>query len=841
MNHRQLLVRELPEALAPLADLITDLRWTWSHGGDRLWAALDPESWAVVENPYLILQNLPRARLEALAADETFKADLRALTEARAIYQERPAWFQETHADSGVRGIAYFSMEFGLGEALPLYAGGLGVLAGDHLKSASDLGLPLVGVGLLYQEGYFHQVLDEQGWQQEVYPYNDTTSLPVLPVTGADGAWLHVPIHLPGRTLRLRAWQARVGRVPLYLLDSNDPLNAPADRGITSKLYGGGRELRLVQEMALGVGGWRLLEALGLPVDVCHLNEGHAAFVTLERARSYMRRHDMEFWEALWATRPGNLFTTHTPVAAGFDTYDLELLDKYARIFADRVGVPAESLAALGQVNGWNPAEPFNMAYLAARTCGAVNGVSRLHGEVSRTIFQPLYPGWPAGEVPVGHVTNGVHVPSWDSAWADEVWTCACGKERWLGTHEPLEGAMETLADAELWELRGRQRADLVVRARIRLERQLAQRGAAPEEVAHAAEVLDPNVLTLGFARRFTDYKRPNLLLHDPGRLTRLLKDPARPVQIIVAGKAHPEDHLGKEYVQAWARFAARPEVRRHVVFLEDYDIALAQELVQGVDVWVNTPRRPWEASGTSGMKVLVNGGLNLSSQDGWWAEAWSPEVGWALGDSRPDVGPEEDARDAADLYALLEGEVVPAFYTRDEAGIPPAWVARMRTSMARLAPRFSTNRMVRDYVEQYYLPAAAAYRRRSANGTAMGRELNGWEEKVRRHWPELHWGHRRVETVEGGFEMEVQVYLGDLPPEAVAVELYADPDPAREAPAVRLPMERDGAIPGARNGYTYRLRVTSDRPPGHYTPRVVPWHPEATVPTEINLVRWAS
>lgn len=830
-------VEELPGPLAPLVDLITDLRWTWSHAGDRLWEAMDPDSWAVTENPYVILQNLPRGRLESLAGDARFLEHLRSLTEARDAYRARPGWFSAQHGDAGLRGVAYFSMEFGLGEALPLYAGGLGVLAGDHLKSASDLGLPLVGVGLLYQEGYFHQVLDADGRQLELYPYNDTTTLPVEPVEGPDGAWLWVPIHLPGRTLRLRAWKAQVGRIPLYLLDSNDPLNMPADRGITGKLYGGGAEQRLLQEIALGIGGWRLIEALALEVDVCHLNEGHAAFVTLERARAFMERHGVDLREALWATRPGNVFTTHTPVAAAFDTYDYELLDKYARHYAERLGVPAGVLAALGRVDGDDDHELFNMAWLAARTCGSINGVSRLHGEVSRAIFQPLYPDWPRSEVPVGHVTNGVHVPSWDSAWADALWTEACGKDRWLGHHEPLEEPMAAVDDATLWELRGRQRADLVHRARTRLHRQLAQRGEA--DVAVAGEVLDPNILTIGFARRFTDYKRPNLLLRDPERLARLLNDPDRPMQVIVAGKAHPDDALGKRYVRAWARFAQQPGIRRRVVFMEDYDIALAQELVQGVDVWINTPRRPWEASGTSGMKVLVNGGLNLSSLDGWWAEAWEPEVGWALGDNRPDVGEEEDARDAEALYRLLEAEVVPAFYDLDEAGIPRAWVTRMRASMARLAPRFSTNRMVQEYVESHYLPAAREVARRSADNGAAGRNLQAWSAALRHDWDEIHWGQRRVTHVEDGWEIEIQVYLGDLPPDAVAVEIYADPDPEREAPAVRQTLERDGEIPGASNGYRYRGRILTDRPAEHFTPRVVPWHPDARVPAELGLLLW--
>ena len=721
-------MQDLPTDQLPLlemiADLATDLRWTWSHAGDAVWKALDPQLWEQSENPFVILQNLSRERIEELNRNSQFKQRLEQLTVARNSYCDHCGWFGEVHADTHLKGIAYFSMEFGLGEALPLYAGGLGVLAGDYLKAASDLALPVTAIGLLYREGYLRQVLDASCWQQEIYPYNDSTSLPIHPVIGKDGGWLNVPIELPGRTLRLRVWEVQVGRVTLYLLDSNDPLNSATDRGITSKLYGGGEEMRLVQEIVLGIGGWRLIEALRLEIDICHLNEGHAAFVTLERARCFMEQQQVDFRQALWATRPGNLFTTHTPVAAGFDTFSPDLLAKYGLLFAESLGVAPAELTALGRYDAKNDSEPFNMAYLAARTCGKMNGVSRLHGKVSQRIFQRLYPDWPTQEVPVSYVTNGVHVPSWDSAWADEIWTNACGKDRWLGTEAALAKEIEALDDEALWTFRGQERADLVQHARQRLKRQLSQRGMATEAVELADQVLDPNLLTLGFARRFTAYKRPNLLLQDPERLIQLLTNPERPVQIIVAGKAHSADHEGKLFIQQWAQFAALPWVRNHVVFLEDYDITLAQELVQGVDVWLNTPRRPWEASGTSGMKILANGGLNLSELDGWWAEAYTPEVGWALGDGREHPEPEWDAIEATQLYQLLETEIAPLFYDRDATGIPRAWVSRMRASMARLAPQFSTNRMTREYVEKMYLTAAADFHRRTARRGEVAKEL---------------------------------------------------------------------------------------------------------------------
>jgi len=836
-------MQDLPADLIPLvekvADLATDLRWTWSHAGDEVWQAMDSQLWEQSENPFVVLQNLTRERLEELNRDAQFKRHLDDLTDTRNSYCDRCGWYGETHADSAMKGVAYFSMEFGLGKALPLYAGGLGVLAGDYLKAASDLVVPVTAVGLLYQEGYFRQVLDASGWQQEVYPYNDSTSLPLRPVTANSGAWLHVPIHLPGRTARLRVWEAQVGRVTLYLLDSNDPLNSAVDRGITSKLYGGGEEMRLVQEIALGIGGWRLIEALALEIDICHLNEGHAAFVTLERARHFMEQQQTDFWDALWATRPGNVFTTHTPVAAGFDTFQRDLLDKYGLVYAEGLGVAAEELLALGRRNAHDGNEPFNMAYLAARTCGKINGVSRLHGEVSQDIFQDLYPRWPKREVPVNYVTNGVHVPSWDSPWADEIWTHSCGKDRWLGTEEALAHAVEALDDEAIWTFRAQERADLVRHARQRLRQQLGQRGAEADVIELADQALDPNVLTLGFARRFTAYKRPNLLLRDLERLIRLLIDPERPVQIIVAGKAHPADDEGKGFIQEWVQFTARPIVRNHVVFLEDYDISLAQEIVQGVDVWINTPRRPWEASGTSGMKVLVNGGLNLSELDGWWAEAYTPEVGWALGDGREHHEPGWGSVEAEQLYRLLEDEIVPMFYDRDATGIPRAWVSRMRASMARLTPQFSTNRMVREYVEKLYLPSAAAFRHRATKGGEVAKGLRHWNEQLRRNWHEVHWGNLIVSKEKSGWTFEVQIYLGEISPDSVQVQVYADPIDT-DAPAYEI-MQRHASIPGTLNGYLYICCINTQRHYTEYTPRIVAYHPDTQTPAENNLILWCS
>ncbi len=830
--------RALPEGLEGLTALALDLRWTWSHFCDRLWQQLDPEAWERTGNPYLILQSISLSRLEEAARDQRLKEDLHNWLVQRQRYLDDPGWYGLDEAHAQIRGIAYFSMEFGLGEALPIYSGGLGILAGDHLKAASDLGVNLVGVGLLYQQGYFRQSLGGDAWQVEAYPYNDPVSLPLVPVQQDDGGWLRIRLELPGRSLLLRAWQAQVGKVTLYLLDSNDPLNSPRDRGITANLYPAAQEQRLMQEIVLGVGGWRLLEALGRTIDVCHLNEGHAAFAIVARVRSFMVRTGKSFPDALCATRAGNVFTTHTPVEAAFDRFDPSLIRPYARHLSEMVRVPEEELLALGRKNPNNQHEPFNMAYLALRGCGFVNGVSRLHSRVSRRIFQDLFPSWPPSEVPVHAITNGVHVPSWDSQHADALWTKLCGKGRWVGTMEEVCPLFTHVGDKELWEFRVAQRNSLVHYVRRRLVRQYQEHGEPDHVIQLAQHVLDPNALTLGFARRFTSYKRPTLLLYNRERLVNLLSDPERPVQLIVAGKAHPKDDEGKRLVQAMAQFAQTPQCRERVVFLEDYEMGLAQELVAGVDVWVNTPRRPWEACGTSGMKVLVNGGLNLSELDGWWAEAYAPELGWAIGDGEDHDEAGWDQVEADQLHDILEQQIIREFYARDRNGIPTRWVERIRSSMSRLTPEFSSNRMVREYVDRAYVIAAQAYRQRASDDAKLAGELLDWKQKLADNWHGLRFGRQSAARVGEAWQFEVEVYLGDLDPSWVSVELYAD---GEEASSRRIPMQRKAALPGLVNAHLYHGTATAARPVGHYTPRIVPFHPDAAVPLEASQIFWRS
>jgi starch phosphorylase len=795
--------------------------------------------WDLTHNPWVVLQTVSREKLQRVLADPAFRKYIDDLVQTRRDSADAPAWFQQTYPQSPLTCVAYFSMEFMLSEALPIYSGGLGNVAGDQLKAAGDFGVPVIGVGLLYQQGYFRQVIDKDGAQQALFPYNDPGQLPITPLRKPNGEWLRLEVALPGYSVWLRAWQVQVGRVKLYLLDSNDAANYPAHRGITSELYGGGPELRLKQELLLGIGGWRLLAALGIKPEVCHLNEGHAAFAVLERACSFMQETAQPFEVALTVTRAGNLFTTHTAVAAGLDHFPPALIGQYLGGYAvQKLGITLRDLLALGRQNSNDASEPFNMAYLAIRGSGAINGVSRLHGKVSRHLFEALFLHWPVDEVPVGHVTNGVHMPTWDSAEADALWTQACGKDRWLGTTETLEQAIHCVSDASLWQFRTAARTALVEYARQRLSRQLAASGASPEAADGAKHLFDPNTLTLGFARRFATYKRPNLLLHDPARLLRLLTNPQRPVQLIMAGKAHPADQAGQALIREWTHFVRRPEVRAHAIFLSDYDMLLTEHLVQGVDVWLNTPRRPWEASGTSGMKVLVNGGINLSELDGWWAEAYTPEVGWALGDGREhDNDPAWDALEAEALYNLLEREVIPEFYTRDEQGIPDAWVTRMRESMARLTPRFSTNRAVREYTEQHYLPAASAYLARAADKGAIGVDIVNWRHALDQKWAALRFGEMKVEPGGGQRVFEVQVYLDDLDPEAVRVELYADG--ANGVAPERVEMKRVRQLVGAINGYAYRAGVPGARPATDYTARLIPHRDGVAVPLEAAHILW--
>jgi starch phosphorylase len=826
--------QDLHDALSTLA---LDLRWSWNHSADKLWRQLDAELWALTHNPWLVLQTVSRTRLNAALAEPQFRKTLEELLADRKLRNEAPRWYATAHPDARLSAVAYFSMEFMLSDALPIYSGGLGNVAGDQLKAAADLGVPVIGIGLLYQQGYFRQHIDATGNQIALRPFNDPVHLPIQPLRLASGEWLRIPIQFPGSILRARTWQVQVGATKLYLLDTDDPENLPELRGITSELYGGGPEVRLQQERVLGIGGWRLLRALDIYPEVCHLNEGHAAFAVLERARCYMEDCGVAFPVALTATRAGNLFTTHTPVAAGFDRFAPALIEERMRDYSEReLKIPIQQLLAMGRRNLEDSAEPFNMAYLAIRGSGAVNGVSRLHGAVSRRIFTDIFPRWPESEVPVSHVTNGVHVPTWDSIEADSLWTEACGKARWHGTDSTaIEDHLRKVPDCDLWNMRQRARKSLIAYVRERLPRQLAGNAAAQEQIEIARQILDPDTLTIGFARRFATYKRPNLLLRDPDRLLRLLSSQGRPVQLVLAGKAHPEDLEGQSMIRQWIDFIRGTRARPNAVFLSDYDMGMTEHLVQGVDLWLNTPRRPWEASGTSGMKVLVNGGLNLSVLDGWWAEARSPEVGWSIGDGLEHPGDSADASDADELYTKLEQEIVPAFYDRDANGIPSGWITRMRESMAHLTTRFSANRTVRDYTEQHYLPLAGSFQARSK--PAAAEDILSWCRNLEAHWHRLRFGSLQCTSEAGQHKFSVQVWINELSPEAVTVELFAKG--LRDGPPERYPMQRGQPLIGTEAGFTYTAAVPAARSAEDYTPRIVPRHDAVEVPLECHMILW--
>ena len=816
------------DGLNILISTAIDLDYTGDHLAEKIWRQLEPSLWEQTQSPWVILKTVSMQRLKEFLAEPDTKLFLQDIQKKQ---EQGKTWFEEKYPQPPLKHVVYFCMEFMLSESLPIYSGGLGNVAGDQLKAANDLGVPVTGVGLLYQQGYFRQVIEQDGTQQASYPYNDPDQLPIVPYRTSDGEWLRLQVDLPGYSLWLRVWEARVGKVRLLLLDSNDAANYPAHRSITSELYGGGKELRLQQEMILGICGWRLLEAIGIEPEVCHLNEGHSAFAILERAGSLMKKSGMNFWEALAITRAGNLFTTHTAVAAGFDLFEPQLMARYLSNYAASLGLSFQEFMGLGRLNPADNLEPFNMAYLSIRGSGAVNAVSRLHGEVSRNLFQSLYPRWPQVEVPVGHVTNGVHMRSWQSAAAESLWTQVCGPQPWSGKNEETAHKVQNIPDEQLWSLRNQSRREFIESVRRRRPSNLAAAGASADLVEHAKTLFNPEVLTIGFARRFATYKRPNLLLYNKERLMDIFKNAERPVQLVIAGKAHPADHQGQAMIREWVEFSRRKEVRDHIVFLSDYDMNLARRMVQGVDVWLNNPRRPWEASGTSGMKVLVNGGLNLSELDGWWAEAFNPAVGWAIGDGKEHADDAAlDVMEAEQLYQILERDVVPAFYERDAQGIPRRWIKLMKVSMAKLSPEFSVSRTMMEYMEKYYIPASLALQKRKNDKT-----LAGFHEQLKHRWAELAVENYQTQESGQGHLVTATIHLSSLDPTQVQVELFAEGIHSL-LPSIVL-MELKGKEDNDR--YTYQCEVNSERSLSDYTIRIIPRHDSLRIPLESNLIYW--
>src|SRR5579884_2132115 len=802
----------LPASLGRLEELAYNLWWTWNTDAAELFERIDRNLWADLgHNPVRLLGAVPQSRLDALAEDDSFQGHLeRVLAQFDEYLASSRTWF-ERHSGMPRVGVAYFSLEFGLHECLPIYSGGMGILAGDHIKSASDLGIPFAGVSLLYQEGYFRQYLNADGWQLERYFDNDFHQMPVRLERDAHGQPVTVAVEYPGRRCVAQIWRIDVGRAPLYLLDANVPENGPHDRQVTTRLYQGDLDMRIRQEVLLGVGGVRALAALGREPTVCHMNEGHAAFLAIERIRRLMTERKLSFHEAREIAAAGNVFTTHTPVPAGIDLFGADLIDQYFGRWYGELGLSRDEFLGLGRQNPFNGQEPFSMAVLAIRLAEHVNGVSKLHWHVSRRMWQGVWPELPVDEVPIGAITNGVHTGFWTAGSEMEPLY-----DRYLGPEwreEPSDGevwqSIFQVPAEELWRAHERGRERLVSFAHERLRRQAAQRGAPAAETAQSGQLLNPDVLTIGFARRFATYKRATLLFRDPERLRRILGDRNRPVQIIVAGKAHPQDVPGRETIRQLIHEARRPEYGNRIVFVEDYDIDVARQLVQGVDLWLNNPRRPLEASGTSGMKVAVNGGLNVSILDGWWAEAYSPELGWAIGrgEEYADTAEAHEYQDTIEsraLYEVLEKDVIPLFYDRGPDGLPRGWIARMKTSIAANAPYFSTHRMVEEYFATAYEPAMRRYAELGAEDAARARELAAWKRRVAESWRDVKVlevdsnGGRDV-VVGSAMDVKAMVQLGQLKPEDVRVELYAGAlDPHGEIAEGRaVPMSPSGQHDG--------------------------------------------
>lgn len=822
-------VSGVPEKLLPLFALSHDLRWTWRADVRALFWSLDPDAWRRARgNPVRFFREVPAERLWRAAEDAVYQEELRAVV--RRLEEEDASEPRHPSARELVawgEKIAYFSAEFGLTEILPIYAGGLGILAGDHLKSASDLGVPLVGVGLFYREGYFRQVVDAEGKQAEAYPVLEPEDLPLSIAEPPDGSPPVVSVDLAGRRVHLLIRMAKVGRVPLLLLDSNVPENEPPDREITARLYGGGHEMRLQQEIVLGIGGSRALDKLGLSPTIRHINEGHAAFVSLEKIRRLVEEEHLTFAEAREVATTGNIFTTHTPVPAGIDVFSPDLLWKYFGGYVAELGISFDELFELGREVGDQSRELFSMAVLAMRLSTHQNAVSKLHAGVSRRLWRGVTPDLPLSEVPIRPITNGVHAPTWT---APEIAV--------TGIAERPEGVDR----AALWQAHESLRARLVAACREKLVEEKRKLGAREEEITAAAHALDPKALTIGFARRFATYKRATLLFREPKRLEYLLHQIERPVQILFAGKAHPRDEAGKEFLRTVANAAERPELKGRVVFLPDYDMGLARTLVAGCDVWLNTPERPREASGTSGMKAAMNGALNLSVLDGWWDEAPHDEAGFAVGEARDQVSDDEIVRA---LYDALEGRVLPMFFDRDGAGLPQRWIDRMVVAASRVAEEFSSDRMVSEYLEQCYVPGAFHRRAMMDGDRAPLKRLVAWKERVRAAWPGVRFENVTVEPdpatrpTAAAFDIVARVHLWPLEPSDVSVELFEGPVEAdgllESGAAVRLE-------PVAREAETGVFRTTHRKPGGEnlgYTVRVRPTHPDLAHPNEMGLVLW--
>jgi starch phosphorylase len=843
---------KLPKPLARLEDLAYNMRFAWDQDTLQLFRRLDPDLWEeVYHNPVKLLGRIDQEKLEAARNDPAYMASFeRTLEDFDSYMNASNGWFADNYRSLPRRPlIAYFSMEFGIHECFQNYSGGLGVLSGDHLKSASDLNIPLVAVGLLYQEGYFQQYLNADGWQQESYPINDFSALPLRLERDKHGQPLRIDVQLPGRKLYAQIWRAQVGRVPLYLLDTNIADNPrEEDRSLTDRLYGGDRRTRIRQEILIGIGGIRALDALGLHPDVIHMNEGHSAFSGLERIRVIMHKHKLSFEQAWEIVAASTVFTLHTPVPAGLERFGYDLIDEHFSEYMRELGLNREQFHDLGREN-MGTYDLFSMSVMALKMCYGANGVAQLHGVVSREMWQWMYPNVPTDEVPVGAVTNGVHVQTWVSRemgalfdrYLDPAW-------RVNDARAEIWSAVANIPDSELWRTHVRRRERLIAFTRSRLKKQLLARGATSAAIAEAEEVLNPEALTIGFARRFATYKRATLIFSDLKRLDALINNPERPVQFIFAGKAHPHDNEGKAFIREIVRIANMPQFRHSIVFIENYDMNVTRYMLQGCDVWLNNPRRPKEASGTSGMKAIYNGCLNFSILDGWWDEAYHPGVGWAIGNGEEyseAQEAEQDRLEADSLYNVLEHDIVPRFFSQGRDGVPRDWVRMMKQALQELAPVFTTDRMVAQYTHDYYMPAFERLFKMETPDLSPALTYVTWRAQLKKGWQAVNVVEVTVSDLQikvgGKSEVLARVQLGTLTPQDVRVQLYYGTLNTRgdiiKGYAADMELVRD-----LGNGlYEYKIsqKFTSSGEQG-ISVRVVPHHEYLSSPFQTALIRWA-
>lgn len=844
---------KLPDELARLTDLAYNMRFAWDHETIALFRRLDTDLWeATNHNPVWLLNLVSQERLEAARNDPAFMASLERAAEQFDEYMAaKNAWYSEKYGkQKDTPTIAYFSMEFGITEAFQNYSGGLGVLSGDHLKSASDLNLPLIAVGLLYQEGYFQQYLNADGWQQESYPINDFTNLPLQLELGEDGSPIKISVDLPGRKLWAQIWRAQVGRIPLYLLDTNIPDNPrEEDRSLTDRLYGGDRRTRIRQEIVLGIGGIRALEALGKRPDVCHMNEGHSAFLMLERIRILMQEQGLNFYQAKEVIAASTCFTIHTPVPAGLERFGFDLIDEHFTEYMREVGLTRNEFIDLGREN-MGDYDLFSMSVMALNMSYGANGVAKLHGKVSRHMWEWLYPGVPTEEIPIDSITNGIHVQTWVSRemgtlydrYLDPSWrTDPSRNETWE--------AIDNVPDAELWRVHTSRRARLVAFCRARLKKQLIRRGASQSEIEAADEVLNPDALTVGFARRFATYKRATLLFNDLDRLDALVNNPDQPVQFIFAGKAHPHDTGGKELIRRIVEVASMEKFRHAIVFLENYDMNVGRYMTQGADVWLNNPRRPKEASGTSGMKAIYNACLNFSILDGWWAEGYSPRVGWSIGNGEeyPETEAEEQDRiESQAIFKILEHDIVPTFYARGRDGLPREWIGKVKNAIRDMAGFFNTSRMVQEYTTKFYMPNYERIQKMTQPDMKNALSFVDWRINLGHVWDQVNISDVKVSGRNGHVGSEVtvtaRVTLGALKPENVVVQLYSGNLNTRgnivDGKALDMTVEKDHGS----GTYTYKATLAyAHAGEQGLSVRVLPHHDFMHTNFQPGLITWAN